>query len=59
MVSFNDVAFIVITILVSFLYRRYLDKEEKEQQLRDLHIINSEFLLKGKKILMSLLEQEN
>lgn len=49
MVSFNDVAFIVITILVSFLYRRYLDKEEKEQQLRDLHIINSEFLLKGKK----------
>lgn len=49
MVSFNQVAFIIITILVSFLYRRYIDKEEKEQELRDLHIINSEFLKKGDK----------
>ena len=52
MVSLNKVAFVIITILIGFLYRRYMDKEECQQQLRDLHIINRELLTKnGKPIL--------
>lgn len=52
MVSLNKVAVIIITLLLGFLYRRYVEKEERNQKLCDLYIINRELLTKnGKPIL--------
>ena len=52
MVSLNKVAIIIITLLLGFLYRRYVEKEERNQKLCDLYIINRELLTKnGKPIL--------
>jgi len=49
METLNKVGFFIIVILVGFMYRRFMDKMEKDQEIRDLYIINKELLDKSKK----------
>lgn len=49
MERFNQIGLFILLIVIGFLYRRYYDNLEKELQLRDLYLINTELLEKSKK----------
>lgn len=49
METLNKVGFFIIVILVGFMYRRFMDKMERDQEVQDLYIINKELLGKSKK----------
>ena len=49
MERFNQIGLFILLIVLGFLYRRYNDIHEKELQLRDLYLINTELLEKSKK----------
>lgn len=45
----NKLGLFFLILISGFLYRRFMDKIEKDQEIRDLHIINQELLQKSKK----------
>ena len=45
----NKLGFFILILISGFLYRRFMDKIEKEQEIRDLYIINQELLQKSNK----------
>ena len=49
METLNKIGLFVIVMLIGFMYRRFMDKMEKDQEVRDLYIINKELLGKSKK----------
>ena len=49
METLNKVGFFIIVILIGFMYRRFMDKMERDQEVQDLYIINKELLGKSKK----------
>jgi hypothetical protein len=52
MESLNKIAVFLILMAIGFVYRRYMDKLEKETEIRNLYIINKELLNKTKKPIM-------
>jgi hypothetical protein len=59
METLNKIGVFIVLLLLGTLYRRYMDKEEKELDLRDLYLINSELLEKSEKpILWIMVPQE-
>ena len=49
METLNKVALFVVLMMIGFLYRRFMDKFEKDQEIQDLYLINNELLGKSKK----------
>lgn len=47
--TLNKIGLFIVVMLVGFLYRRFMDKYEMDQEVRDLYIINKELLGKSKK----------
>ena len=50
--TINRIALFIVVMIVGFLYRRFMDKYETDQQIQDLYIINKELLGKSKKPIM-------
>lgn len=48
----NNVSLFIVVISVGFLYRRFIDKIEMEQEVSDLYLINNELLKKSTKPIM-------
>ena len=49
METLNKLGIFIILMILGFMYRRFMDKIEKDQQVRDLYIINKELLGRSKK----------
>ena len=52
METLNKICIFIVLLLLSTLYRRYMDKQENNLDLRDLYLINNELLEKSKKPIM-------
>lgn len=52
METLNKVALFVILTMIGFLYRRFMDKFEQDQEIQDLYLINNKLLGKSKKPIM-------
>lgn len=49
METLNKVGLFLLVTILGFMYRRYMDKLERDQEVKDLYIINKELLGKSKK----------
>lgn len=49
METLNKIGLFIVLMLIGFMYRRFMDKLEKDEEIRDLYIINKELLGKSKK----------
>lgn len=47
--TINKIGLFIVVMLVGFVYRRFMDKYEIDQEVQDLYIINQELLGKSKK----------
>ena len=47
--TINKIGLFIVVMIVGFLYRRFMDKYEMDQEVQDLYIINQELLGKSKK----------
>lgn len=52
METLNKVGLFIILMMIGFLYRRFMDKFELDQEIQDLYLINTKLLGKSKKPIM-------
>jgi hypothetical protein len=55
----NKLGLFFLILISGFFYRRFMDKYERDQEIRDLHIINQELLQKSKKPILWICVPKN